>query len=71
MKTAKCKLMQYLEEEIPSLATHPMNCCIYDGMVLRQKLPPQLATFGDVSDYLLKEVTASTHRISFLCHGPK
>ena len=38
MKTAKCKLMQHLKEEIPSLATHPMNCCIYDGMVLFQEL---------------------------------
>lgn len=64
MKTAKCKLMEHLEEGIPSLATHPMNCCVYDGMLL-QKLPTQLATFRDVSDYLLEKVTASTHRISF------
>ena len=53
MKTAKCKLMEHLEEGIPSLATHPMNCCVYGGMLL-QKLPTQLATFRDVSDYLLE-----------------
>ena len=64
MKTAKCKLMQQLEE-IPALPNHPMNCCIYDGMVLLQKLPNQLATFGHVSDYLLKKVTAHAHRVSF------
>ena len=68
MKTAKYKLMQHLEKEISSLATHPMNCCIYDGMVLLQKSPTQLATFGDVSDYLLKKVTARCDIL--LCHGP-
>ena len=26
---------------------------IFDGMVLLQKLPPTLATFGNLSDYLL------------------
>ena len=65
MKTAKCKLMQHLEEDIPSLATHLMNCCNYDGLVPSQKLPTQLATFGDVSNYLLKKVAANNHRISF------
>ena len=34
-------------------------------MALLQKLPSQLATFGDVSDYLPKRVTAITHRIFF------
>ena len=66
MKKAKRKFMQLLEEEILSLATpHPMNCWIYDGMVLLQKLPTQLAIFGNVSDYLLNKVAVSTHRISF------
>ena len=65
METAKCKLMQHLEEDIPSLATHLMNCCNYDGLTPLQKLPTQLATFGDVSNYLLKKVAANTHRISF------
>ena len=57
--------MQNLEKEIPSLANPSINCCIYDSMALLQKLPSQLATFGDVSDYLRKRVTAITHRISF------
>lgn len=65
MKTAKCNLMQHLEKGIPSLATHPMNFCINNGMVLLKKLPTQLATFGDVSNSLLKKVTTTSHRISF------
>ena len=44
--TAKSTLMQKLEEEISTIQERPINCFIYDGMVIVQKLPRQLDTFG-------------------------
>ena len=38
---------------------------IYDGMVLFQKLPPDLVTFGDISDYILNKIMQGGSRICF------
>ena len=38
---------------------------IYDGMVLFQKLPATLSTFGVVSDFLIKKIMKSSCRVCF------
>ena len=49
--------MPILEPSISQVTVVPDNGpYIYDGMVLLQKLPPNLTTFGDVSDYLLQKL---------------
>ncbi|MEM7298197.1 MAG: hypothetical protein AAF391_08030, partial [Bacteroidota bacterium] len=65
-KTVKSKLFAALSESI-SIADHfPENIPpIFDGMVLFQKLPPTLSTFGEVADYLLGKVLSTSCRISF------
>ena len=60
-KTVKSNLFQKLETRIPTLLQKPTNCYIFDGMVLLQKLPAYLETFGAVSDYVLKKRTNMTH----------
>ena len=65
-KTVKSKLFQSLIPSIPTMLTYPSNTPpIFDGMVLLQKLPPTLKTFGEVSDYLLKQIVNNSSRISF------
>ena len=65
-KTAKSKLFTSLSEFIDIIATVPINTAkIYDGMVLLQKIPPTLETFGDLSDYLLKTIMHGSCRVSF------
>ena len=65
-KTQKSKLFKHLQTAIPETEAIPEDCPkIFDGMVLLQKLPPTLATFGDISDYLLKKILNGGSRIAF------
>ena len=46
----------------------PMNTPkIYDGMVLFQKLPATLSTFGDISDFLINKIVKGSCRVCFFC----
>ena len=40
---------------------------IYDGMVLSQKLPATLSTFGDISDFLINKIVKGSCRVCFFC----
>jgi len=65
-KTAKVKLIQSIESKIPTTSICPANTpAIFDGMVLLQKLPKILLTFGDISDYLLKKIQQGTSRVTY------
>ena len=65
-KTVKSKLFQTLQDKIERrharLATSPN---IFDGMVLLQKTPPTLQTFGDLFDYLLQKLIARQSRVAY------
>ena len=65
-KTVKSNLFTHLSALVPQVDSTPCNTpSIYDGMVLFQKLPPTLATFGEISEYLLKKLLSSSGRITF------
>ena len=65
-KTQKSKLFQHLKSSIVTCVTIPENCPqIFDGMVLLQKLPKILKTFGDISDYILKKFLHGSTRVAF------
>jgi len=65
-KTQKSKLFKHLESVIPETEEIQTDCPnIFDGMVLLQKLPPTLATFGNLSDYLLKKILSGGSRVAF------
>ena len=66
-KTNKSKLFNSLEPLIPTVSNNIFTTTpnIFDGMVLLQKLPPSLLTFGDVSDYILKKLLKCACRVSF------
>ena len=65
-KTQKSKLFKHLETTFSEVENLPANCPkIFDGMVLPQKLPPALNTFGEVSDYLLKMILHGCSRVAF------
>ena len=65
-KTQKLKLFQYLESSIISCVALPENCSqIFDGMVLLQKLPKILKTFGDISDYILRKLLCGSTQVAF------
>ena len=65
-KTVKSKLLQTLQDKTETrharLATNPN---IFDGMVLLQKTPPTLQTFGDLSYYLLQKLIARQSRVAY------
>ena len=64
-KTQKSKLFQHLKLSVVSCVAIPKNCPqIFDGMVLLQKLPKILKTFGDISDYLLKKLLHESTRVA-------
>lgn len=66
-KTVKSKLFASLSASIDQLPTPPNNTPkIYDGMVLLHKLPPNLTTFGEISDYILKKMLSGTCAVSIL-----
>ena len=65
-KTQKSKLFQYLKSSIITCVAVPENYLqIFDGMVLVQKLPKILKTFGDISDYILKKLLHESTRATF------
>ena len=65
-KTQKSKLFQHLKSSIVTCVTIPENCPqIFDGMVLLQKLPKILKTFGDISDYILRKLLHGSTRVAF------
>ena len=65
-KTAKNELFKFLKISLGTVSVIPMNTPkIYDGMVLFQKLPATLSTFGDVSDFLIKKFMKSSCRVCF------
>ena len=65
-KTAESELLKYLKKSIPAIAAIPFNSPkIYDGVVLFQKLLPDLVTFGDTSDYILNKIMQGSCRIYF------
>ena len=66
-KTQKSKLFQHLKLSIVSCIAIPENCTqIFDGMVWLQKLLKTLKTFGDISDYILKELLHGSTGVTFL-----
>ena len=65
-KTVKASLFKFLNKSIETVDMVPENTRrIYDDMVLFQKLPPTLVTFGDISDYVLKKIMKDSSRICF------
>ena len=56
-KTTKSQLLKGLKLYVRSLdEVPPHSVQIFDGMVILQ-LPPKLASFGHISDYILHRVT--------------
>ena len=65
-KTVKSKLLAELSKSIPQVTLLLENTVsIFDGMVLFQKLPSTLVTFGDIGDYLLQKIYKNPSRIAF------
>ena len=56
-KSVKSKLLDFLEKDILQVESLLSGTVfIFDGMVMFQKLPPQLKTFGEISDYILRTI---------------
>lgn len=65
-KTIKSKLFSCLTEYVQRVDEAPENTAnIFDGMVLFQKLPPTLTTFGEIADYLIEKITRGNCRVAF------
>ena len=69
-KKAKSELFKYLKKSIPAVAVIPFNSPkTYHSMVLFQKLPSDLETFGDISDYILNKIMQGGCRTCFVGHS--
>ena len=65
-KLQKSQLLKCLEPYARSLDEGPPHSVqILDGMVILQQLPPELASFGHISDHILHRVTMEQSRIIF------
>ena len=65
-KQLKVSCSSTLKNSIPAIAAIPFNSLkIYNGMVHFQKLPPDLVTFKDISDYKLNKIIYGSCRICF------
>ena len=65
-KTAKSQLLKCLEPCTRSLdEVPPHSVQIFVGMVILQQLPPELSSFGHISDHILHGVTIEQSRIIF------
>ena len=65
-KTTKSQLLKCLEPYARSLdGVPPQSVQIFDEMVTLQQLPPELASFGHISDHILHQVTMEQSRIIF------
>ena len=62
VKTVKSKLLQVVEQDIPTTDYLPESCAVVnDGMVYIQQVDvTALSTFGDLSEYLLKRILNSS-----------
>lgn len=57
-KSVKSKLLDALECKMQSISEIPDDgALIFDGMCIIQQLPPGLATFGHISDLILRRIT--------------
>ena len=66
VKSVKAKLATELKKYTLVAPTLPDDCTsIFYGMVLLQRLPKHLSTFGEISDYLLHKLLSSTHKVVF------
>ena len=51
------KLLDFLKKDIPQVESLPSSTILnFDGMVMLQKLPPQLRKFGEISDYIFRKI---------------
>ena len=65
-KNDKSRLFGHLAKSLTVIEDRPLNVpSIYDGMLLLQKLPPHLTTFGAISDYLFSKVISGTSTANF------
>ena len=65
-KTAKSQLLKCLKPCTRSLdEVPPHSVQIFVGMVILQQLPPELASFGHISDHILHGLTIEQSRIIF------
>ena len=65
-KSNKSRLFGHLAKSLTVIEDRPLDVpSIYDGMVLLQKLPPHLTTFGAISDYLFSKVISGTSTANF------
>ena len=65
-KSDKSRLFGHLAKSLTVIEDRPLDVpSIYDGMVLLQKLPPHLTTFGAISNYLFSTVISGTSTANF------
>ena len=66
-QNSEVKTISTFKLSIVSCIAIPENCTqIFDGMVWLQKLLKTLKTFGDISDYILKELLHGSTGVTFL-----
>ena len=65
-KSDKSRLFGHLAKSLTVIEDRLLDVpSIYDEMVLLQKLPPHLTTFGAISDYLFSKVISGTSTANF------
>ena len=65
-KTAKNELFKFLKISLGTVSMIPMNTPkTYDGMVLLEKLPATLSTFGDIFDFLINKIVKGNCKVCF------
>ena len=65
--TPKSEIIKDIEKEIPLTTSLPENTVrVFDAIVLIQKLPEGVNTFGDASDHILNRITKNTSLCVFL-----
>ena len=65
-KSDKSRLFGHLAKSLAIIEDRPLDVTsIYNGIVLLQKLPLHLTTFGAVSDYLFSKVISGTSTTNF------
>ena len=65
-RSDKSRLFGHLAQSLTVIEDSPLDVpSIYDAMVLLQKLPPHLTTFGAISDYLFSKVISGTSTANF------
>ena len=69
-KTVKSKLLDAAESDVDdaTVSALPDECVrVLDGMVIIQQLPSVcLATFGDISEYVLKRITSNLSKVIYM-----